>query len=225
MTGAISGLYGIVDVSGRPGLGELPLARALLRAGVSVLQLRMKGAPEPAVAAVLDQLVPLCASADCLLIVNDHVGLAAARPGVGVHLGQGDADPRDARAVLGGSRVIGWSTHDLDQVAAATTHGVDYVGFGPVFSAGGKHLAPRDDRSPMSARGLGALSAAVTAATVPVVAIGGIDAERLPFVLATGVAAVAMISAVARSPDPQRAAVDLSALCRRSTSPRKPCAP
>ncbi len=225
MRSAITGLYGIVDVSGSPQLDELTLARAWLGAGVTVLQLRMKGAAPTAVGALLDELVPLCAAAGCLLIVNDHVGLAASRPGVGVHLGQDDADPVAARALLGADRVIGWSTHTLDQVAQATARAVDYIGFGPVFSAGGKHLAGSDRRAPMAARGLGALSAAVAAATVPIVAIGGIDASRLPFVLATGVSAVAMISAVAQAPDPRRAAAELSAACRESHSERKPCAP
>jgi len=220
---AIAGLYGIVDVSGQPALDELTLAQAWLGAGISVLQLRMKGAAEADIAGVLDELVPLCAAADCLLILNDHVSLAASRPGVGVHLGQDDEDPRIARELLGPDRVIGWSTHDLEQVARATAMGVDYIGYGPVFSAAGKHLAPSDGRAPMGPRGLGSLSAAVAAATVPVVAIGGIDAARLPFVLATGVAAVAVISAVARSSDPEQAAADMSAACRPSE--RKPCVP
>jgi thiamine-phosphate pyrophosphorylase len=225
VTVAVAGLYGIVDVSGRTDLDELTLARAWLSAGISVLQLRMKGAPASDIAAVLDELVPLCAAAGCLLVLNDHVRLAASRPGVGVHLGQADEDPRVARELLGPGRVIGWSTHDLGQVAGATAMGVDYIGYGPVFSAAGKHLAPSDARPPMGARGLGSLSAAVAGATVPVVAIGGIDAVRLPFVLATGVAAVAVISAVAQSPDPQQAAAELSAACRRSPSERKPCVP
>ncbi len=225
MSEAIAGLYGIVDVSGQPGLDELTLAEAWLAAGVDLLQLRMKGAVEADVVTILDELLPRCAAAGCRLIVNDHVRLAASRPGVGVHLGQDDEDPRVARELLGPDRLIGWSTHDLDQVVLATTMGVDYIGYGPVFSAAGKHLAPSDGRAPMGARGLGSLSAAVAAATVPVVAIGGIDAARLPFVLATGVAAVAVISAVARSSDPQQAAVDLFAACRRSPSERKPCVP
>ena len=211
---AIRGLYGIVDVSGNPGLDELTLGRAWLAAGVSVLQLRMKAASDDAMRSVLVELVPRCAAAGCLLIVNDRVHLAAEHPGVGVHLGQDDGDPREVRRLLGPDRLIGWSTHTLEQVRLAPSLGVDYVGYGPVFSAAAKHRATGDTRTPMAARGLAALSEAVAAATLPVVAIGGIDATRLPFVLATGVQSVAMISAVSQAEDPRRAAVELAAACR-----------
>ena len=209
----IAGLYGIVDVSANPALDEVALSCAWLAGGVRILQLRMKGADVAEVSRTLDALVPLCAEAGCLLIVNDHVELAA-RHGVGVHLGQDDMDPREARRILGEEAVIGWSTHDLQQVRRASERGVDYIGYGPIFSAAAKHRTAGDAREPMPACGLASLSAAVAAATVPVVAIGGIDAERLPFVLATGVQSVAMISAVARAPDPARAAAELVAACR-----------
>ena len=210
----IAGVYGIVDVSGTAALDELTLADAWLGAGVTVLQLRMKAASRDSVQAVLARLVPRCSAVCCLLIVNDHVDLAAAHDGVGVHLGQDDMDPVAARQILGPKRVIGWSTHTLAQVRATAAEPVDYIGYGPVFSAEGKHRAPSDTRRAMTPCGLGSLSDAVAAATVPVVAIGGIDARRLPFVLATGVAAVAMISAVAQSADPQRAARALAVACR-----------
>ena len=210
----IRGLYGIVDVSGNPALDELTLARAWLAAGVSVLQLRMKAASDDAMRAVLRELAPRCVAAECALLVNDRVHLAVEHPGVGVHLGQDDGDPQEARRVLGPDRVIGWSTHTVEQVRRAPSLGVDYIGYGPVFSAAAKHRAAGDTRTPMAARGLAALSGAVAEATLPVVAIGGIDATRLPFVLATGVQSVAMISAVSQAEDPRRAAVELAAACR-----------
>lgn len=210
----IRGLYGIVDVSGSPTVDEPTLAQAWLAAGVSVLQLRMKTASDAAMRDVLSDLAPRCAAAGCLLIVNDRLSLAAEHPGVGLHLGQEDGDPRDARRLLGPDRVIGWSTHTVEQVRRAPSLGVDYVGFGPIFSAAAKHRNAGDTRTPMTARGLAALSGAVAAATLPVVAIGGIDAARLPFVLATGVQSVAMISAVSQAADPRRAARELSAACR-----------
>ena len=118
MKGRVHGLYGIADVSGAPGRTEFEVAEAFLGAGVSVLQLRMKGAPEAAIAAVLEALVPRCADAGCSLLVNDHVGLAA-RFGIGVHLGQEDANPAGARDAVGPDVLVGWSTHDARDVERA----------------------------------------------------------------------------------------------------------
>ncbi len=205
----VQGLYGIADVSGAPGRDVLDLADAWLAAGVTILQLRMKGAPRSAVRAVLKQLVPRALAVGCALVLNDDVLLAAEFPGLGVHLGQDDLDPRRARQRLGPEPLIGWSTHTLEQVASAAGLPVDYVGFGPVFSAAGKHRSPDDARTPMAPVGLGSLSRAVAAATVPVVAIGGIDGLRLASVMDTGVAAAAVISAVAQAKDPRLAAREL----------------
>lgn len=218
MKGRVHGLYGIADVSGAPGRTEFEVAEAFLDAGVSVLQLRMKGAPEAAIAAVLEALVPRCADAGCSLLVNDHVGLAA-RFGIGVHLGQDDADPAGARDAVGPDVLVGWSTHDARDVERAARLPVDYVGFGPVFSAAGKHRAAGDDRAPMSARGLAALAAVVATATVPVVAIGGIDADNLADVLDAGAAAAAVISAVAAAPDPRVAARRLASIASGRDTP------
>ena len=208
----IRGVYGIADVSGAPGRTELEVASAFLEGGVSVLQLRMKGQPRELVRAVLAELVPLAASFDCALVLNDDPELAAEFDGVGVHLGQEDMDPAEARALLGPGRLIGWSTHNADQVQRAGELGVDYVGFGPVFTAAGKHLAAGDEREPMAAVGLDSLSAIVARATVPVVAIGGISQARLASVLKTGAAAAAVISAVATAVDPTQAARELVAI-------------
>jgi len=205
----IAGLYGIADVSGAPHRTELEVADALLAAGVTVLQLRMKHAPRAQVREVLAQLVPRARAAGCALIVNDDLDLAAEFPGVGVHLGQDDADPREARRRLGEGPLIGWSTHDLDDVRRAAILPLDYIGFGPVFSAAGKHLAAGDDRPPMAAVGLDSLSEVVAEATVPVVAIGGITGARLASVMRTGVAAAAVISAVANAPELHVAAREL----------------
>ncbi|MCO4768452.1 MAG: thiamine phosphate synthase [Deltaproteobacteria bacterium] len=213
-TSPIRGLYGIADVSGAPGRTELEVGRAFLDAGVTVLQLRMKGKPRDEVRAALLDLRPLAAEAGCALLVNDDVDLAAEFDDVGVHLGQGDLNPRAARARLGPEVIIGWSTHDASQVRLAADLPVDYVGFGPVFSAAGKHLAPTDTRTPMEAVGLASLSGVVAEATVPVVAIGGIDEARIGSVMQAGAAAAAVISAVACAENPASAARDLASLIR-----------
>ncbi|HCP44501.1 MAG TPA: thiamine phosphate synthase [Deltaproteobacteria bacterium] len=186
----------MVDTSPRPNRSHLDLASALLDGGSRVLQLRMKEAPANEQAELLSALLPLCQSRRAELVVNDSIALAARFAGVGVHLGQDDADPREARQVLGPQVLIGHSTHSPSQAKAAEDLGVDYIGFGPIFSSGSKHLAEGDRRSPDLPVGLATLKQVVGDATVSVVAIGGIDMDNLPLVLATGVPAVAVISAV-----------------------------
>jgi thiamine-phosphate diphosphorylase len=158
------------------------------------------------VEAALRRLSPQVAAAGARLIVDDRADVAARVPGVGVHLGQHDGDPREVRRRLGADRLIGWSTHNLEQVAEAPARQVDYIGFGPVFSAAGKHLDPTDRRAPMAAVGLSGLKAAVRLSSLPVVAIGGIGLEQVDSVVATGADAAAVISAVTRAPDPSAAA-------------------
>ena len=107
-----------------------------------------------------------------------------------------------ARAVLGESALIGLSTHDPIQAREGEAQGVDYIGYGPVFSSTGKHHAERDERVPHSPVGLASLKVVVSGATVPVVAIGGINLSALPLLVATGVDAVAVISAINCAKDP-----------------------
>lgn len=178
----IRGLYGIAD-GGWP--APEAQARRLAAAGACCVQLRVKGADRARLAALVEAVGPLGVP----LIVNDHLGL-----GDGAHLGQGDGPFPSSFVGLRGR-----STHTLDQLRAALDEGVDYVGFGPVWTTSTKVGA-------LPARGLDALARAVALSTVPVVAIGGITLERLPELRATGVAAWAIISGIWDAPDPDAAA-------------------
>lgn len=202
----IAGLYGMVDTSANGQLDHLALSRLLLDAGVRVLQLRMKGASDEEHLEILPVLQGMCASRGAQLLVNDRLEVAAQVAGVGVHLGQEDADPVRARSVLGEEVLIGLSTHNPSQARAACRLPVDYIGYGPIFSAMGKHHNSRDQRIPHHPVGLASLKQVVAEATVPVVAIGGIKLEHLPLLLATGVHAAAVISAVTSASDCSEAA-------------------
>ena len=202
----VTGLYGMVDTSASPARTHDEIAEALLAAGVRTLQLRVKGATDAEVEDIARRLLPKIAAAGAILVIDDRLDVAARLSGVGVHLGQDDGDPRDARRSLGPARLIGWSTHTLDQVAAAPSMGVDYIGFGPVFSAAGKHLDPVDRRAPMATVGLPGLKAAAQLSSLPLVAIGGIGLEQVAAVVATGADAAAVISAVTTASDPTEAA-------------------
>ena len=183
-----AGLYAIVDAS----LGDPVRAGArLARAGCHLVQLRAKGWPEARVAEAAAALVAATRDTGCLVVVNDHPAVAAAVGAAGAHIGQDDAPgPRAARAVLGPDRLLGLSTHDLAQVRRASEEGLaDYVGFGPVF-------ASRTAKTAWRPRGVEALAAAVRASRVPVVAIGGVEARRLPALRAAGARHWAVVGAL-----------------------------
>ncbi len=192
----VAGLYGMVGTSANDALDHLTLGQILLDAGVQVLQLRMKDASAEQHLEILPALQQLCAETGARLVVNDRLDVAVQVSGVGVHLGQDDTDPREARRALGEEVLIGLSTHSPAQARAACRMPIDYIGYGPIFSAAGKHHSALDRRFPHAPVGLASLKQVVTEATVPVVAIGGVDLERLPLLLGTGVHAVATIAAV-----------------------------
>src|SRR5438876_11089120 len=126
------GLYGIVDLpAAGGGIPAGQLARALLDGGARILQLRMKGATAAAMAAVCDELRPLCRARDALFIVNDRLDVALAGGADGVHLGQDDLPLAAARRIVPPGFVIGVSTHSEAQALAASSTaggGADYIG-------------------------------------------------------------------------------------------------
>lgn len=185
----IKGLYGIADA----GFGDpVALGRHLVAGGACAVQLRCKGWTEAQMAAAARALLPTCRAAGVPLLVNDFAQLVGLVDGV--HLGQDDGPLPKAPGKL-----LGRSTHSLQQVAAAAAEGAHYIGFGPVFTTGTKVGA-------LSARGVQQLSRAVALSQVPVVAIGGIGAAQLAEVQATGAHSWACISAVLQAPDVQAAA-------------------
>lgn len=190
--GRIRGLYGIADAAASGG-DPVRLGYDLLAGGCRLVQLRCKGWKPDDTLRAARALVETCRQVDATLIVNDHPEIAAAADADGVHLGQDDGATGDARAVIGPDRILGRSTNDLEQLRLAAVE-VDYVAFGPVFESPGL-------TGNKTVQGLGQLGAARTVAVIPLVAIGGIDAERLPLVKACGADAWAVIGAIAAAAD------------------------
>lgn len=188
-----SRLYAIADadVCAAAGVEVDAVARAFADAGVSHVQLRAKSADGRSFLALADRVAAALRGTGAALIVNDRVDVAAA-VGAGVHLGQQDLPPVEARRLLGPAAVIGRSTHSPAELASALAEPVSYVAFGPVFVTGTK-------ANPDPVVGLDGLSRAVAiarAAGRPLVAIGGITLESAPAVIAAGADAVAVISAL-----------------------------
>jgi thiamine-phosphate pyrophosphorylase len=140
-----------------------------------------------------------CADAGAPLLVNDHLDVAQAVDAAGVHLGQDDLPVADARRVLGAGALIGATATTAAQARAAESDGASYVGFGPVFATASK-------ANPALVKGLAGLRAACRAVTIPVIAIAGITPERVPPCLAAGAHGVAVLSGIACTTDPTRAA-------------------
>lgn len=200
---ALRGLYGIVgppDGVEATDASLLALADALLAAGSPILQLRHKGAHDRRLLQLAKALVEKTRAAGAFFVVNDRLDIALLAGADGVHLGQTDMSVMDARRVVAELRsgtdfLIGVSTHDVDEVRAATLAGADYLGFGPVFSTTSKAVGPE--------QGPERLAQAVAAAgRTPVIAIGGVSLVNAALVKQSGAAMGAVISDVARAADP-----------------------
>jgi thiamine-phosphate pyrophosphorylase len=196
--GPWSSLHAIldVDVAARIGWAPLDLARAYLDGGARLLQLRAKHLASGPFLTLCDGLVQAATPYDASIIVNDRADLAALAKAAGVHVGQEDLAPAEARRLLGPSAVVGFSTHTVAQIEAAVREPISYLAVGPVFGTKTKDTG-------YSAIGLQLVSTAVRlAGDLPVVAIGGITLDTAPAVWEAGAAAVAVISDLLSSGDP-----------------------
>lgn len=155
-------------------------------AGVDMIQIRERDLATRQLMDLLDRVAGLVGPG-IRLLVNDRADVAAARAGVGVHLATRSIPPKAVRAVFGTSILIGASTHNLEEVKEAEEGGADFVVFGPVFETESK----RAFGPPV---GLESLRAAVAAARIPVLGIGGITVANYQDVLRTGAAGLAAIS-------------------------------
>jgi thiamine-phosphate pyrophosphorylase len=179
-------------------LAQFQTLAAAVAPVVSVLQLRWKQSDDAAALDSARRSIEALGAWPGLLVINDRPDIAAilARETtlhLGLHLGQDDLPPTLARAIVGPDVVIGYSTHDLDQVREAATLPVDYLGFGPVFPTSTK-------LNPDPTVGLDGLAAAIAATHLPIVAIGGLDAPRAKACLEAGAQAVAVVSALFAGP-------------------------
>jgi len=182
-----SPLYTIADTLGRLELSFVEITEKLCAGGAKILQLRAKDLPSRDFLVLAQEVRKICRRSGCLLIVNDRADIALAVDADGVHVGQEDLPLKAARKVLGPNKIIGVSTHDLQQARAAEHDGADYVGFGPMYGTTTKATG-------YTARGLDQLREIRAMVRLPIVAIGGITTERALATLTAGADAVAMIS-------------------------------
>jgi len=186
-----SHFYAIADPIG--GHDPVDLAAKLVENGARIVQLRMKDAPIRELIAASNTVAKICHNAGALFIVNDRADVALLCGADGTHLGQSELPCRAARRLLGSDSIIGVSTHSVEQARYAERAGADYIGFGPIYPGGAKHI--------VHAQGLERLREVRAAVELPIVAIGGITETTVPDVIEAGADAAAIISDVALAPD------------------------
>lgn len=175
-----------------------------LQGGVTMVQYRNKQASSATLFQEAQALRLLTKEYHVPLIINDYVDVVVAVGADGVHLGQDDASVKAARATLGKNKIIGVSIHSKKAAQQAEKLGADYVSASPVFATTTKP----DAQAPL---GIHQLQHIVQAVTIPVVAIGGITLQNLKDIQQSGVAGIAVVTALTKAPDVKLASQQLLA--------------
>jgi len=202
------GIYAILSEEHSRGRSNLDVCRAILDAGVRVVQYREKEKKAGEMYAECQALRDMTREAGATFIVNDHVDLALLVDADGVHVGQEDLPPAAVRRLLGPGKVIGLSTHGPGQARAAQTSGVvDYIGVGPIFATKTK----KDVCDPV---GFEYLDYVVEHIPMPFVAIGGIKEHNLPQVRERGARMACLVTEIVGAKDVRAKARTLAGLMK-----------
>jgi thiamine-phosphate pyrophosphorylase len=178
------------------------IARAALAAGAPAVQLRDKDAAPRQLAELARTLLPMTRAAHALLFVNDRLDIALASGADGVHLGPDDIPLAAARSLAPAPFLIGCSADDPARARALEREGASYIGCGAVFGTATKDVG--GERI-----GIARLEEVVRAVTIPVIAIGGVNATNIGVIARTGAAGAAVVSAVMATPQPRAATEEL----------------
>lgn len=186
----------------------LDVVKEAIQGGITMFQFREKG--EKALQGdekkqLARQIQALCQEANVPFIVNDDVQLAIDLDADGVHVGQEDTNAKDVRERIG-NKILGVSTHNLDEVKQAMKDGANYVGMGPVYPTETK----KDTRS---VQGVSLITEVRRhGLQIPIVGIGGITYDNAAPVIQAGADGISIISAISQSADPKKAAEELKSL-------------
>lgn len=198
-------VYLVTDRLAAKGRDAKSVVAAALEGGVTMIQVREKEASARDFIAFAKAVKELSAPYGVPVVINDRVDVAVAAGADGVHLGQSDIPCEVARTMLGKGSIIGLSVEKMAQIPEANSLSVDYIGVSPVFATPTK----TNTAEPF---GLAGLSSAVRLSAHPVVAIGGVNVETAPGILACGVDGLAVVSAIMSADDPRRATSELRQL-------------
>jgi thiamine-phosphate pyrophosphorylase len=179
------------------GLSHAEQVRRLIDGGATLIQLREKDRSPKQFYPDAFEALAVARDRGVRIIVNDRVDIALAVGADGVHLGHDDLPPAEARKLLGDDKIIGFSTHSIEQARLALNEPVDYVAIGPVFDTSTKEN-PDPTVGPETVTRVRQL----IGPDIPLVAIGGIDLTSISSVLAAGADSAAIIGALFAGPDP-----------------------
>jgi thiamine-phosphate pyrophosphorylase len=202
---AIPRLYVVSDRQQTQGRPLVQVMTSAAQGGAGMVQLREKDLSARELCALGEELHVALATHHVPLLINDRLDVALALGAAGVHLAGHSLPTAHARRVLGPHHLIGVSTHSIAQARVAMDEGADFIVFGPVFETPSKMVYGPP-------QGLRQLADVVRHVTIPVLAIGGIDADNLTLVMRAGAHGVAMIRAILAAPDPGAAARHLRLL-------------
>lgn len=200
-------LYAVTDSRWLRGRTLAEEVERAICGGVTMVQLREKAAERGKILRLARELKAVCGRYDVPLVVNDSVELALEAGADGVHLGQKDMPPDEARRLIGPEKIVGATARTVEQAVRAQELGADYVGSGAVFGTGTKR-----DAVPLD---LDTLRAICRAVRIPVVAIGGIERENALKLAGTGVSGIAVVSGLFAQTDVREAAATLRQLAEK----------
>lgn len=197
-------LYGVTDRGNLHSKTLAQLVEESLKGGVTLVQLREKHMSFQEFLQEAKEIKEICHRYNVPLLINDNVEICIESGADGVHVGQKDMEAGLVREKLGKDKIIGVSARTVEQALAAQNAGADYLGVGAVFST-----STKEDAKPLDHKVLKAITDAVD---IPVVAIGGINAENVSQLKGTGIDGVAVVSAIYGNEDTKKAAEQLKSL-------------
>ncbi len=203
----LRGIYGIVDNSLVPDLSLTEIAEKILKGGCKIIQLRVKNSTDREFLLTALRIRDMTKRYGALFIINDRLDIALLTEADGIHVGQNDIPVTHIRKHW--NRIIGLSTHSIDQAVEAEGLGVDYIGFGPIFLT-------RTKKDVYPYTGISKIQELKKYVRIPVVAIGGINSSNMIDVIKAGADAVAMISEIVTSSDIESKVRDLIRIWREN---------
>jgi len=183
-------------------------AKQAIAGGADCLQLREKDLEGGEFLKRAKEFVAICQADNVLSIINDRADIALLCDADGVHVGQGDLPATEARKIVGREKIVGISTHNIEQAKQAQRDGADYIGVGPVFRSPTK---PRDFLP-----GLEFAAEVAKKITIPAVAIAGITESNISDVVKTGISRVAITAAITGTTEVKKAAQKIKSLLQPS---------
>ena len=204
ITAAALHLYAVTDSRWLNGNSLAEVVEKALAGGVTCVQLREKHLPFDEFLRTAKEIKALCQNSHVPFIVDDNLDIALACDADGLHIGQNDMPAAKARQLLGPDKILGVSAQTAQQAVTACRDGADYLGVGAVFPTGTKTDAVEVP--------LDMLKTITAAVDIPVVAIGGINADNIAQLSGTGIAGAAVVSAIFAQDDIKKAAANLRQL-------------